>query len=72
MAVRYSASRVLQRTLQRRTFSVLESDELDAIYASARPPTVCFLGPPVRARAGRQRVLLAVAPQPSPAWLPEG
>lgn len=58
MALRSSASRVLQALHQRglllqpaRAFSVATSDALDEIYSSARPPTVCILGPPVRAAA---------------------
>ena len=56
MTLRPGASRVLQALQQRglllpqaRAFSELASDAIDSIYSSARPPTVCFLGPPVRA-----------------------
>ena len=58
MALRSSATRVLQALHQRglllqpaRAFSVATSDALDEMYSSARPPTVCILGPPVRAAA---------------------
>jgi putative ribosome biogenesis GTPase RsgA len=53
MAVRSSASRVLQALRQRglllqpaRSFSSVNSDALDEVYSAARPPTVCFLGAP--------------------------